>query len=43
MRETEVIREFMDIIWHDNIYPRMRIVDLSDLKNFHVVACYIIG
>ena len=38
-----MIREFMDIIWHDNINPRMRIVDLSDLKNFHVVACYIIG
>ena len=38
-----MIREFMDIIWHDNIYSPMRVVDLSDLKDFHVVACDIIG
>jgi hypothetical protein len=33
----------MDIIWHDNIYSPMRVVDLSDLKDFHVVASDIIG
>ena len=33
----------MDIIWNDYIDPPLRVVDLADLKDFHVVACDIIS
>jgi hypothetical protein len=38
-----VIWEFMDIIWNDDIDPPMRVVNLADLKDFHVVASDIIS
>ena len=33
----------MDVIWHDDIDSPMRVVNLADLKNFHVVPGDIIG
>ena len=33
----------MDIIWHHDIDPPMRVVDFADLKDFHVVPGDIIG
>ena len=38
-----MVWEFMDVIWHDDIDSPMRVVNLSDLKDFHIVASDIIS
>ena len=38
-----MVWEFMNVIWHDDIDSPMRVVNLSDLKDFHIVASDIIS
>ena len=41
LRKREVVRKLHDIVWNDDVQSALRVVDISDLQDLHVVANHI--